>query len=140
MSDRFFLDTNVFAYSLDKSAPIKATRAADLIRTAVETRIGIISYQVVQEFLNVVLRKSVVTMSHIDAEHYLEAIFRPLLRVFPSQGLYVRALHLAHRHKLPWYDSLIVASAIEGQCAVLFSEDFQHGQEFGNLRIENPFL
>ena len=140
MSDRFFLDTNIFAYSLDKSAPKKAMRAADLIRTAVETRRGIVSYQVVQEFLNVVLLKSTITMSHIDAEQYLETIFRPLLVVFPSLDLYAQALHLASRRRLPWYDSLIVASAIEGQCAVLFSEDFQNGQEFGNLRIENPFL
>jgi len=43
-------------------------------------------------------------------------------------------------YSIPWYDSLIVASAIEGQCSVLYSEDFQHGQRFGRLGIENPFL
>jgi predicted nucleic acid-binding protein len=40
---------------------------------------------------------------------------------------------------LPWYDSLIVASAIAGQCDVLFSEDFQDGQQIGKVTITNPF-
>lgn len=67
-------------------------------------------------------------------------MFRPLLRVFSSQALYTSALQLASRHKLAWYDSLIIASAIEGQCAVLYSEDLQHGRRFGDLAVENPFL
>jgi predicted nucleic acid-binding protein len=41
---------------------------------------------------------------------------------------------------LAWYDSLIVAAAIESHCGVLYSEDFQHGQQIESLRIENPFL
>lgn len=140
MSDRFFLDTNIFACSFDKTAPKKAARAANLIREAIGTGNGVVSYQVVQEFLNVALRKFADVMSHSDAEQYLSAIFRPLLAVFPSHGLYAQALQSASRYKLAWYDSLIVASAIEGQCLVLFSEDFQDGQQFGNLRAENPFL
>lgn len=140
MSDRFFLDTNIFAYSFDQGAPKKAAEAVILIRKAIEGGNGIISYQVAQEFVNVALRKFPSRMSYAEAEQYLSAILRPLLAVFPSHRLYTQALHLAHRHSLPWYDSLIVASAIEGQCAVLFSEDFQNGQEFGSLRIENPFL
>jgi predicted nucleic acid-binding protein len=49
-------------------------------------------------------------------------------------------LHLQSRYRLSWYDSLIVASAIQTQCQVLMTEDLQHGQQFGDLRIENPFL
>ncbi|MGH9573901.1 MAG: PIN domain-containing protein [Candidatus Acidiferrales bacterium] len=140
MSDRFFLDTNIFAYSFDQSASKKSAQAVTLIRKAIETGNGIVSYQVVQEFVNVALRKFPNRMSYAEADQYLSTTLRPLLAVFPSYGLYTQALHLAYRHKLAWYDSLIVASAIEGQCAVLFSEDFQNRQEFGNLRIENPFL
>jgi len=50
MSDRFFLDTNIFVYSFDKNAPKKADRAVKLIRRAIEAQQGIVSYQVVQEF------------------------------------------------------------------------------------------
>jgi predicted nucleic acid-binding protein len=140
MSDRFFLDTNIFVYSFDKNAPKKAIGAAKLIRRAIEERRGIVSYQVVQEFFNVALRRFDEPMSCADAEQYLSTTFRPLLAVHSSHGLYSRALQLATRCSLPWYDSLIVASAIEGRCGVLYSEDFQHGQRFNGLRIENPFL
>lgn len=140
MSDRFFLDTNIFAYSFDRSAPVKAKIASDLIRAAVESGAGLISYQVVQEFFNVALRRFTKPMTYAEAEHYLSVTFRPLLGVFPSQALYARALQVAFRHQLAWYDALILASALEGQCTVLFSEDFQNGQRFGSLRIENPFI
>jgi len=140
MSDRFFLDTNIFASSFDKSASKKAKLAGDLIRKAVETGNGIVSYQVVQEFFNVALRRFADPMSYADAEQYLSVTFRPLLAAFSSQALYAHALQLASRHQFAWYDALIVASAIGGECAILYSEDFQNGQRFGELRIQNPFV
>jgi predicted nucleic acid-binding protein len=140
MSDRFFLDTNIFVYSFDKNAPKKAAHSRELIRQAIETRRGIVSYQVVQEFFNLALRRFAEPMSGADAEQYLATTFRPLLAIHSSHGLYGQALQLSARHKLAWYDSLILASAVEGQCNVLYSEDFQDRQRFGELRIENPFL
>jgi predicted nucleic acid-binding protein len=116
-----------------------ADRAAELIRRAIETQEGIVSYQVVQEFLNVALRRFAEPMSVADAEQYLSTTFRPLLAVHSSHRLYGQALHFATTYSLSWYDSLIVASAIEGQCGVLYSEDFQDGQRFGSLRVVNPF-
>jgi predicted nucleic acid-binding protein len=140
MSDRFFLDTNVFVYSFDRNALRKAERATSLIRRAIETREGIVSYQVVQEFFSVALRRFAQPMSVRDAEQYLATTFRPLLAVHSSDALYNQALHLAAEHSLSWYDALILASALEGRCAVLYSEDFQDGRRFSRLRIENPFL
>ena len=140
MSDRFFLDTDIFVYSFDTNAPKKSDRAVKLIRRAIEAQQGIVSYQVVQEFFNVALRRFAQPMSSKEAEQYLSTTFRPLLAVHSSHGLYSRALQLASTYSLSWYDSVIVASAIEGRCGVLCSEDFQHGQRFGGLRIENPFL
>jgi predicted nucleic acid-binding protein len=140
MNARFFLDTNVFVYSFDESAPKKASRAFQLIREAIETRRGIVSYQVAQEFFNVALRRFAHPMAVTEAEQYLAAIFRPLMAVQSSPALYSQALQFSNRYRLSWYDSLIVASAAEGDCAVLYSEDFQHGQRFGNLRIVDPFL
>jgi predicted nucleic acid-binding protein len=139
MSDRFFLDTNIFVYFFDKSAPKKAARATQLIRLSIETRAGIVSYQVVQEFFNLALRRFAEPMSGA-AEQYLATTFRPLLVVHSSHVLNGRALQWSARHKLTWYDALMLASAIEGQCSVLYSEDFQHQQRFGDLRIAKPFL
>jgi predicted nucleic acid-binding protein len=140
MNDRFFLDTNVFVYSFDHSALQKRDRARDLIRRAISTGKGIVSYQVAQEFFNVALRRFAQPLSPAEAEHYLSITLRPLLSVHSSVSLYGEALRLAARHRLPWYDSLIVASALEGGCGVLYSEEFQHGQEFGEMKVENPFL
>ncbi len=140
MSDRFFLDTNIFVYSFDQSAPAKATRAAQLIREALTTQKGVISYQVVQEFFNVALRRFSKPMQASDAGQYLIAVFRPLLAVHSSQALYAEALFLYAQNHLSWYDSLIVSAAIQARCEILFSEDLQHGQRFGSLQVRNPFL
>jgi predicted nucleic acid-binding protein len=139
MSGRYFLDTNIFVYSFDASSPAKASQAKKLIRSATETHAGMVSYQVVQEFFNVALRRFAKPMSTEDAEQYLSTTFRPLLSVHSSPALYGDALRIAARFQLPWYDSLIVASAMEGKCDVLYSEDFQNGQQFGPLTISNPF-
>jgi len=140
MRDRFFLDTNVFVYSFDPVAPAKARRARELIRQAVGTRNGIVSFQVVQEFFNVALRRFAQPMKVAEAEQYLATVFRPLLAIHSSSGLYVEALQLAAKFQLSWYDSLIVAAAIEGRCEVLYSEDLSHGQRFGETQVQNPFL
>ena len=140
MSDRFFLDTNIFVYSFDTSVPRKAQRARELIRDAVATRKGVISFQVVQEFFNVALRRFAHPMNVAEAEQYLSTAFRPLLAIHSSQSLYAEALRLAARFQLSWYDSLIVAAAIEAQCKVLYSEDLQNGQRFGDTQVQNPFL
>ena len=140
MSARFFLDTNLFVYSFDRGSPTKARRTTALIRQAVTSRAGIVSYQVVQEFFNVALKRFTQPMTIAEAEQYLTTVFRPLLAVHSSQALYGEALRLIGRYRLAWYDSLIVAAALEGGCSVLYSEDFQHGLRVGDLRVENPFL
>ena len=140
MSDRFFLDTNIFVYSFDRGAAVKARKATQLIRKALTTQKGIISYQVVQEFFNVALRKFTQPMKTADAEQYLGAVFRPLLGVNSSQALYAEALRLQAKNSLSWYDSLIVSAAIQAQCDFLYTEDLQHGRRFGSLQIANPFL
>jgi predicted nucleic acid-binding protein len=140
MKGRFFLDTNIFVYSFDSTAPAKARRATQLIDTAVTTRKGVVSYQVVQEFVNLALRKFVQPMSVAEVEQYLGTVFRPLLSVHSSPALFSEALHLNGKHRLSWYDSLIVAAALEARCSTLYSEDLQPGRTFAELTIENPFL
>lgn len=139
MSGKFFLDTNIFAYAFDATAPAKARKASRLIRDAVDTGKGIVSYQVVQEFFNVAFRRFAQPMSVAEAEQYLVTVFRPLLAIHSSPALYVEALRIAGKHRLAWYDSIIVAAALEGRCETLYSEDFQRGREIEGLHIENPF-
>src|SRR5215470_4081523 len=139
MNGRYFLDTNLFVYTFDRTSPSKFNRATALIREAVQTRKGIVSYQVVQEFFNVALRRFTEPMTAVEAGQYLVTVFRPLLAVHSSPALFQEALALSSRYRLAWYDALIVASAQFGEADVLYSEDFQDGQEFGSLRVRNPF-
>lgn len=140
MSDRFFLDTNIFVYSFDESSPKKNARALELIQSGVTTRKGVVSYQVVEEFLNLALRKFSQPMSVADAEQYLTTVFRPLLSVHSSQAMFSEALQLSANHHLSWCDALTISAAIRSECGVLYTEDLHHGQRFGNVRIANPFL
>ena len=140
MSARFFLDTNIFVYTFDTKAPAKAKKAAQLIRRAADTGEGIISYQVVQEFFNVAFRRFPQPMSISEAEQYLTTVLRPLLAVHSSPALYFEALRIAEKYKVSWYDSLVLAAAVEGGCEKLYSEDFQNGQKVESLKIENPFV
>jgi predicted nucleic acid-binding protein len=139
MSARFFIDTNIFVYMFDQDAPDKARIASQLVREAIATQKGIVSYQVVQEFFQVAFRRFPTPFTSAEAEQYLTSVFRPLLSVHSSPALYVEALRLRSTYRLSWYDSLIVAAALEAGCAQLYSEDFQHGQDFEGVRVTSPF-
>jgi predicted nucleic acid-binding protein len=139
MSGRFFLDTNIFVYTFDHNAPAKAKKAAQLIRRAVDNGEGIISYQVVQEFFSVAFRRFAQAMSFAEAEQYFITVLRPLLAVHSSPAIYLAAMRIAEKNHIGWYDSLIVAAAVEGQCERLYTEDLQDGRKIESVRIENPF-
>lgn len=137
---RHFLDTNIFVYTFDLEAPEKAKRAENLIAEALASGAGLISYQVAQEFVAVARKPFRAPMRFEQIERYWLTTLRPLLLVHSSPGMFIRALDLARRDQLSWYDSLIVAAAIQGECEILYSEDLQHGRRFGDLVIQNPFL
>ncbi len=99
-----------------------------------------ISFQVVQECLNTMLRKAEIPLDDAATRDYLDTMLAPLLQVSASLALYHRALDMRVRYRFSFYDSLIVAAAIEGGCTRLYSEDLQHGQRIERLVIENPFL
>ena len=132
-----FLDTNVFVYLFDETDDRKRATAELLIREAVAGGTGVVSYQVVQEALNVLTRKLGVSSS--DARRFLDAVLAPLWRVGPSPDLYVRALEVRERYGFAFYDALIVAAAQDAGCTRLLSEDLQHGQRLGDLTVVDPF-
>lgn len=140
MSAKAFLDTNIFVYSVDHRDVRKASIAHDLLRQCTVNKTGVISFQVVQEFFNVAMKRFPSMFSPEDAIAYLRTILHPFLGVHSSLGLYVEALSIQNRYRLSWYDSLIVGAASEAQCAVIYSEDFQHGSKINGIRIQNPFI
>ena len=120
MSDaKHFLDTNILVYSFDLQAPEKAKRAEDLIYRALASGMGIISYQVAQEFIAVARSRFRTPLTFDQIEHYWERTLRPLLMVHSSPALFVWAIDICRMHQLSWYDSLIIAAAQQGGCKTL---------------------
>ena len=138
MSADEFLDTNVLVYSVDSESPEKRQRALELVNRSVTGRTGCISFQVVQETLNVLIRKTETPVDRIL--EMLEVVLIPLWQVYPSAALYQDAISIQGRYGFSFYDSLVVAAALEAGCARLYSEDLQHGQQIRGLTIINPFL
>jgi predicted nucleic acid-binding protein len=127
-----FIDTNILVYAVT-DGPQKA-RASQAIREG-----GAISVQVLNEFVSVMRGKLKTEWPVIE---FAVANFREVLNaILPLTADTNRAaLILARDHKLNFHDALIVASAHEGRCDRLLTEDMQHDRVFGGLRIVNPFV
>jgi predicted nucleic acid-binding protein len=123
-----FIDSNVFIYLFDETDPGKRQTAEDLIYTALETGTASISFQVIQETLNVITCKIEAPATLEDAQGFMDEGLVPLWRVMPSQGLYHRGLDIQARYRYGFYDALIIAAALDAGCTRLYSEDLQHGQ------------
>jgi predicted nucleic acid-binding protein len=139
MSAEFFIDTNVFIYQLDTTDRRKHKTAEKIVRDALATGNACISSQVVQECLNVALRKATVALSLQAARSYLDAVLAPLMQVTASEALYHRALDVQARWRFSFYDSLIVAGALSAGCRTLLSEDLQHRQSLEGMTVIDPF-
>ncbi len=130
-ADKPFLDTNVLLYLLSDDAA-KAGRAEHLLREG-----GVISVQVLNEFVAVARRKTRLTMAQIrDALGIIRGfcVVRPL-----DIETHERALMICERFGLSVYDSLIVAAAQLADCRLLLTEDMQDGQTIDGVTIANPF-
>jgi predicted nucleic acid-binding protein len=126
-----FFDTNVLLYVVSADEA-KADRAEALIAAG-----GVVSVQVLNEFVSVASRKLAMRLSEI--REVLSAI-RALCSVEPlSIETHDLALDLMERFQLSFYDALIVAAALLAKCSILYSEDMQHAQRFESLTIRNPF-
>ena len=135
-----FLDSNVLVYLFDECDHRKHGIAEKLVDKALRTGNAVISFQVVQESLNVATKKMAVPLTSEEAGRFLEAVLLPLWKVNPSRALYRKSLEVQFRYQFGFYDSLIVGAALEVGCGTLYTEDLQHGQRVEKLKIINPFL
>src|ERR1700739_303 len=92
---RFFLDTNILIYAFDETHAAKRRRASALVEQAVRGGEGMISYQVVQECLHLILRKFQNRLLFPDARDYLDGVLMPLCKVFPDGELFQRAVSIS---------------------------------------------
>ena len=131
MADVFF-DTNILLYLVSGDTS-KASRAEELLASR-----GVISVQVLNEFVAVAVRKAALEFHEIRE---ILSTIRGLCTVQPVDiGTHDRALDLAEQHHFSIYDALIIAAALQAECTILYTEDLQHNQRIGRVTIKNPFL
>lgn len=139
-AQRAFFDTNIVVYCFDTLEPRKQTRAKDLLAHALNSQLGVVSYQVIQEFCNVASKARRLQLPQERILAYVNLVLQPMNQVASSHELLTAALLVRRDHAFSFYDSLIIAAAQAAKCQVLYSEDMQHLQRIGDLQVVNPFL
>jgi predicted nucleic acid-binding protein len=137
-ADRF-LDTNVFIYAVDPTDQRKQEIARDLLRQGLINGSTCTSYQVTQEWLNVVLKLARIPLGVPQARAFIDRAILPITSVWPSAVLFHAALDAHGRWSLSFYDALIVAAAQQSGATTLVSEDLPDGQRLGTVTVWNPF-
>ena len=133
-----FFDTNVLVYAVDAGDPVRKEIAIDRFARAVKDDTVILSTQVLQAFYNITTRKLKPPLSAREAAGQLSQLCAFEV-VGSSADSVLAASELAQKHRLQWWDALILEAAIRGNADVLVSQNGQHGQRFGKLVVENPF-
>ena len=137
MPAKLFVDTNIWLYSLIQGDdPAKQQQAAAFL---LASQRPVISSRVVREICSNLLRKAACPESRLRV--LIEAWYRDCEVIASSAAQHLLASNLRQRYALSYWDSLIVAAALDAGCSRLISEDMQHGQIIeGVLTITNPFL
>ena len=132
MNAKPFLDTNILIYAFASNDP-RSEEAEDLLAAG-----GLISIQVLNEFVNVSRRKLRREWREIEeALSVLRTILDPPILL--TIEVHEAAVGLARNSGFSFYDSLIIAAAIRAGCRILYSEDMQDGQTVDGMTVRNPF-
>lgn len=134
MSAKAFLDTNIIIYGYSQDEPDKQQRA----RECAQSHESWISTQVLNETINTLKRKFLLDYRQIGA--VVDELSQQSQLAIVSLDTIHKALDIAQRYQFSYFDSLIIASALEVGCDRLYSEDLQDGQIIDNtLILTNPF-
>lgn len=136
---RVFVDTNLWAYRLDRRQPEKSQFIAHWLRELANEHDIVVSTQVLIELRSVLTRKFKPAYSAEDTRTALAALARFEV-VDTHVNMVLDAHELAVAEQLSWFDALIAEAALRSHCSTLYSEDFSHGQRLNaELLVQNPF-
>jgi predicted nucleic acid-binding protein len=136
--ERQFVDTNIFVYAYDRGNSTKQRLARKLIAGLWESRRGCISIQVLQE-LYVIMSKKVSTPLPPEIASGIIAALSEWFHHVPGTGDVLEAINIQQRYGISFWDAMIVNSAGKTGCSVLWTEDLNSGQVYGNVTVYNPF-
>jgi len=136
VTERAFVDTNIWVYAVDRSDPAKRERARVAITPRTDAHIAI-SSQVLSEFYTVVTRKLQPPLSDEQAAQMVDRLSQ--LPVVPVDAdLVVRAIAGSRTWGISLWDALIIRAAEVAGCTILLSEDLADGATYGSVRVSNP--
>ena len=133
-----FVDSNILVYAHDVDAGRKREIAASRLRQLWTDRDGVLSTQVLQEFYVNVTHKIAKPVPRREARDLLKSYAAWQVVGIDAADIQT-ATEIEERHRLGFWDALIVAAAAKASAEMLLSEDFSDGARIGDLRIENPF-
>jgi predicted nucleic acid-binding protein len=134
-----FLDTNVLVYAHDVDAGRKHSVARDLVLKLLDEGTGLVSVQVLQEFFVTVTKKIPSPLDADTAEEIIEDL--GVMGVFsPVKEDVVAAIHLVKRHRIGFWDAMVVRAALAQDASVIWSEDLAAGQTYDGVIVRNPFV
>jgi predicted nucleic acid-binding protein len=138
MSDRVFLDSNVWIYAATgrETYPAKCRRARDIIASE---NIGV-STQVIGEFVANVQKPKRMRrpLSYEETQEWLDQLLEfPLVEI--DRAIVEMAFALKRRYQISYWDGQIIAAAERFAADTLYSEDLSDTQAYGALRCVNPF-
>jgi len=135
MKDLKFVDSNILLYCYSDTEPEKKARAIDISKG---TNV-FISTQVLKEFSNILSKKF--KFEWKDIANAIDEVVTNYMIFINHPDTIKSACAIADKYQFSFYDSLIIASALEANCKILYTEDLQHNQLIENkLRIVNPFI
>ena len=137
MSDKCFVDTNILVYAHDLTQGAKHERAQALIQKLWDAGNGVLSTQVLQELCVSLRRKAARPLSPEGMRKVIEDYSSWEIVVNTAESV-LEALDLELRHKISFWDALIVQAAGSCGAEVLYSEDLSDGQSYGEVRVINP--
>jgi predicted nucleic acid-binding protein len=132
-----FLDTNILLYAIDAHDRRKHERVKALLTPLLLTGKAAVSIQVLTEFYAIATRKM-----KFPAEEVREMIsdYDYCILHTPARSDIFLASHIQQRYNLSWWDALMLNSAQQLNASILWTEDLNHNQAYGNLTVKNPFL
>ena len=134
MPDRVFLDTNALVYFISNEKK-KKVRAREIIFSSEEVYV---SSQIISEFISVCFSKKLLSADEIIS--IVNQLIEALNFVAVEESTIKKALQIKHKLGFSFWDCLVISSALENNCSILYTEDLQEGQIIENtLTIINPF-
>ncbi len=131
-----FVDTNILVYAHDRGAGAKHDRSVELLERLTEDGSGALSIQVLAEFYVTATKK--LGMTSQEAEEVLADLGGWIIHR-PAHADLLRAARVHRRYHVSWWDALILTSATELGCGLLWTEDLSDGQRYGSVTARNPF-